>query len=251
MDGFGARTRRSGHELRNHYVINNSPEFALLFFNAAVDQLQIVYNSLLVTSARPPSRSLIATMGAAVEDCDDLSSEGSLMLLSPPHDIPAATLPVGTTSTLPPVEDAVPPVVIARRVTPAIRALRHLEAGTLGASEPHHVPSRPSVPDLCIASSSLLSVIDPLPLYRLSRHSVAAIRSWPSTDRRHILAVASRDIRVARQNLAELQLYIDDHAAHVANCTGADDDEIPLMSAETFPRLEGGIRAALEEVDRR
>ena len=123
------------------------------------------------------------------------------MLLSPPHDIPAATLLVGTTSTLPPVEDAISPVVIARCVTPGNRALRYLEAGTLGASEPHHVPSRPSVPDLCIASSSLLSVIDPLPLDRVSRHSVTAIRYWPSTDRRHILAVASWDIRVARQNL--------------------------------------------------
>ena len=101
--------------------------------------------------------------------------------------------------------------------------------------------SRPSVPDMCIASLSLLSVIDPLPLDRLSRHSVAAICSRPSADHHHILAVASRDIRVARQNLAELQLYVDDHAAHVANCAGADDDEIPLMSVETFPRLEGGV----------
>ena len=103
--------------------------------------------------------------------------------------------------------------------------------------------------DLCIASSNLLSVIDPLPLDRLSRHTVAAIRSWPSTDRHHILAVANRNIRVARQNLAELQLYVDDHAAHIANCAAADDDNIPLMSAETFPRLEGGVLAALEEVD--
>ena len=197
------------------------------------------------------NRSLIVTMRAAVEECDDLSSEGSLMLLSPPHDLPTATLPVETTATLPPMEDVAPPVVVARRVTPANRALRYLEAGTLGASEPHHVPSRPSVPDLCIASLHLLSVTDPLPLDRLSRHSVATVRSWPSTDHRHLLAVANRDIRVARQNLAELQLYIEDHTVHVANCAGADDDEVPLMSAETFPRLEGGIRAALEEVDRR
>ena len=48
---------------------------------------------------------------------------------------------------------------------------------------------------------------------------------------------------------SELQLYVDDHAAHVANCASADDDAIPLMSAETFPRLEGGIRAALDEAD--
>ena len=132
--------------------------------------------------------------------------------------------------------------MVARRVTPANRALRYLEAGPLGASEPHHVPSRPSVPDLCIASSSLLSVIDPLPLDRLSRHSSPHPGSRQS-------GYPRRPPEPGRtRNLAE---YIDDHAAHVANCAGADDDEVPLMSAETFPRLEGGVRVALEEVDRR
>ena len=106
-----------------------------------------------------------------------------------------------------------------------------------------------AVPDLCIASTNLLSLIDPLTLDRLSRHTVAAICSWPVGDRHHILAVTNRDIRVARQNLAELQLYVDDHAAHIANCVSADDDNIALMSAELLPRLEGGIRAALDEVD--
>ena len=56
-------------------------------------------------------------------------------------------------------------------------------------------------------------------------------------------------VRVARQNLAELQLYMDDHAPHLANCSSADDDEIVLMSAELLLRLEGGIRAALDEAD--
>ena len=77
---------------------------------------------------------------------------------------------------------------------------------------------------------------------RLSRHTVAAVCSWPAVDRHHILAVANRDVRVAQQNLAELQLYVDDHAAHLANCASADDDEIALMSAELLPRLEGGNR---------
>ena len=75
---------------------------------------------------------------------------------------------------------------------------------------------------------------------RLSRHTVAEIRLWPAVDRHDILAVANRDIRVARQNLAELQLYVDDHAAHLTNCASADDDGITLMSAELLPRLEGG-----------
>ena len=84
---------------------------------------------------------------------------------------------------------------------------------------------------------------------RLSRHTVAEICSWPATDRHAILDVANRDVMVARQNIAELLLYVDDHAAHLANCASADDDSLMLMSAELLPRLEGGIRAALEEVD--
>ena len=105
-----ALARRSGQELRNHYVITRSPEYALLrrFFNAAVDQLQTRFDASLVTSVQP--QSLIATMRAAVEDCDDMLSEGRLMLLSPPRDMPEATLPAGSgmeTTT----RDAVSPVV--------------------------------------------------------------------------------------------------------------------------------------------
>ena len=196
----------------------------------------------VVTSVQP--QSLIAQMRAAVADCDDVSSDGSLMLLSPPRDIPDAELPAGSDMEIG-TRDADSPVVMTRRVTPANRPLQHLKAGHLGASTPQHVMSRPAVPDLCIASMNLLSLIDPLPMDRLSRHTVAAVCSWPAVDRHHILAV----VRVARQNLAELQLYVDDHAAHLAICASADDDEIALMSAELLPRLEGGIRAALDEAD--
>ena len=73
--------------------------------------------------------------------------------------------------------------------------------------------------------------------------------SFVAGDRHDKLAVANRDVRVVRQNLAEMQLYVDDHAAHIANCASADDDSIALMSAELLPRLEGGIRAAMDEVD--
>ena len=161
------------------------------------------------------------------------------MLLSPPHDIPEATLPTESSMDQE-TRDEISPVVIPRRVTPANRPLQHLEAGRLGASIPQHVRSRPAVPDLSIASSSLLSVIDPLPMDRLSRHTVAEIRSWPAADHHDLLAVANRDVRVARQNIAEMLLYVDDHAAHLANCASADDDSLTLMSAELLPRLEGG-----------
>ena len=140
--------------------------------------------------------------------------------------------------------DVESPVVMSRRVTPANRPLQHLEASHLGASKPQHVLSRPVVPDLCITSTNLLSLIDPLPMDQLSRHTVTAVCSWPAADRHDILAVANRDVRVARQNLAELQLYVDDHAAHLANCASADDDSVTLMSAELLPHLEGGDQSS-------
>ena len=243
-----ALARRSGQELRNSYIVTMSPEHAPLrrFFKAAVDGLQLVFDRSLVTSVQP--KSLLTQMQEAVAECDDGSSDGSLMLLSPPRAIPEASLPVESSMELE-TRDAIFPVVRPRRITPANRPLQHLEAGRLGASTPQHVISRPAVPDLCIASSNLLSLVDPLPMDRLSRHTVAEIRSWPATDRHDILAVANRDVRVARQNLAEMQLYVDDHAAHLANCASADNDEITLMSAKILPCLEGGIRAVIKEVD--
>ena len=237
-----ALARRSGQELRNSYIITNSPEYAPLrrFFKAAVDGLQLVFDRSIVTSVQP--RSLITQMQDAVADCDDGSSEDGMMLLSMPHDIPEVIFPDVRET-----RDEETPVVISRRLTPANRPLQLLEAGRLGASATEHLPSRPAVPDLCIASSSLLSALDPLPLDRLSRHTVEEIRLWPAADRHAILAVANRDVRVARQNLAELMVYVDDHAAHLANCASANDDSLTLMSAELIPRLEGGIRAVLDE----
>ena len=112
------------------------------------------------------------------------------MLLSPPRDIPEAALPAGSHMKIG-TRDADPPVVMMRCMTPANRLLQHLEAGHLGASTPQHVMSRPAVHDLCITSTNLLSLIDPLPMDRLSRHTVAAVCSWPAVDHHHILAVTT------------------------------------------------------------
>ena len=171
-----ALARRSGQELRNSYVITKSPEHAPLrrFFKAAVDQLQILFDTSSVTSVQP--KSLLTQMREAVAEFDDVSSDGSLMLLSPPRDIPEAELPAGSAMEVE-MRDVESPVVMSRRVTPANRPLQHLEAGHLGASTPQHVMSRPAVPDLCITSTNLLSLIDPLPMDRLSRHTVTAICS--------------------------------------------------------------------------
>ena len=61
---------------------------------------------------------LLTQMREAVADCDDGSSDGSLMLLSPPRDIPEAELPAGSAMEIG-TRDADSPVVMPRRVTPA------------------------------------------------------------------------------------------------------------------------------------
>ena len=184
-------------------------------------------------------KSFLTQMREAVAECDDGSSDGSLMLLSPPRDIPEAELPAGSSMEME-TRDVDSPVVITRRVTPANRPLQHLEAGRLGASTPQHDVATGG-PDLSSRVRTCFRCWIPC-LWIDWRHTVYR-------HRHNILAVANRDVRVARQNLAELQLYVDDHAAHLANCASADDDSIALMSAELLPRLEGGIRAAIDEVD--
>ena len=182
-------------------------------------------------------------MRADIDLCD-LPSEDTAVADSTPESSHAAT---GATDSLPPVVSVVDVTQPARRLTPANQSLRFLETGALGAARPDCVPSRPAVPDLSIASSSLLSGIDLMPLDRLLCHTVATINAWPPADRSHLLAVAHRDLRVARQNISDLQYYVDGYAAHLSDCAGAWDAGIPLMVAETYPRLDGGVRAALDE----
>ena len=107
------------------------------------------------------------------------------------------------------------------------------------------LPSCAAVPGMCIASTDLLSYTDPLPMDRLALHDARAVRDWPLADREQ-LAVAHRDLHMARRNVAELTSYLDDKAAHLAVCAGAEDDGLPLMTVETFPRLTGGVRAVLD-----
>ena len=87
--------------------------------------------------------------------------------------------------------------------------------------------SRAAVPGMCIASTDLLSYIDPLPMDRLALHDARAVRDWPSADRDQLLAVAHRDLHMARRNVAELTSYLDDQAAHLAVCAGAEEDMHP------------------------
>ena len=52
-------------------------------------------------------------------------------------------------------------------------------------------------------------------------HDVQAVHAWPDSARDELLAVAQRDVAVARQNLADMTRYVDIHAAHLAACSGA------------------------------
>ena len=101
---------------------------------------------------------------------------------------------------------------------------------------------------MCVASEHLLFYIDPLPMDRLILHDARAVRGCPSADRDQLLAVAHRDLHVTRRNVADLTRYLDDQSAHLAVCAGADDDHIPLMTVKTFPRLPGGVRATINNL---
>ena len=81
---------------------------------------------------------------------------------------------------------------------------------------------------------------------RLALHDARAVH-WPSADRDQLLAVAHRDLHVARRNVAELTRYLDNQAAHLAAYAGSEEDLLPLMTVETFPRLTGSVRAILED----
>ena len=134
---------------------------------------------------------------------------------------------------------------LVQPLTPANRSILILESGTFGSPQVSPVASRVAVPDLSVASLDLLTFLEPLPMDRLLLHEVHATRGWPSTDWDQILAVAHRDLHVARHNVAELTRYLDLHYAHLSSCAGAMDNSLPLMTVETFPRLPGGVRAVL------
>ena len=53
---------------------------------------------------------------------------------------------------------------------------------------------------------------------------------------------------VARRNVADLTRYLDLHSAHLAVCLGALEDTLPMMSSETFPRVSGGVRSILDDL---
>ena len=143
-----------------------------------------------------------------------------------------------------------PPVVETPRwsITPNNHSLAVLESSQLVGPQCHLPLARGAVSSSSIASLELQTFVEPLLLDQLICHTPGAVQAWPTAAREEVLAIAHRDLAVARRNVADFTHYLDLHAAHLAACAGALDDSVPLMSAETFPRLPGGIRSVLTEI---
>ena len=241
-----ALARRSGQALHNNYTITNSPALAPLrkFFRAAVRNLTSVYeNRVYAQSVEDTQPSICSQMRR------DMSQESH-------GDIASAYLDQGyeipEVESLSPliISSATPPPVVGtplRSVTPNNRSLTYLQSGPFDQPQCYLSIARGAVSSVSLASSDLLSYVEPLPLDQLVFHSADTVRYWPVAARNELLVVAHRDMVVARRNLADLTLYLDNQSTHLAACTGAMDDSIPLMSVETFPRVPGGIRSALAE----
>ena len=105
-----------------------------------------------------------------------------------------------------------------------------------------------SVLRIYCASTDLLSFIDPLD--RLALFDYKTVRDWPTEERHQLLAVTHRDIHIAHRNVADITQYLDDQAAQLAVCAGAREDNVPLMTVETFPRMTSGIRVILDRTPR-
>ena len=141
------------------------------------------------------------------------------------------------------ISSATPPPVVGatlRSIMPNNRSLTYLQSGPFDQPQSYLPLARGGVSSVSLASSDLLSYVEPLPLDQLVFHSADTVRSWPAVARDEFLAVAHRDMVVARRNLADLTLCLDNHSTHLAACAGAMDNYIPLMSAETFPRVSAG-----------
>ena len=183
--------------MSNSYIITGSPDFALLrrFFIAAVAALQACYDAKTARDYQlpmPQTRSIL----------DSIREDVLLHSSTPDADrSPVVDFAVDESSVVLPVT---PVATSVRPLTPANHSLWFLETGAPGSPCVPVLLSRAAVPGTCIASTDLLDFIDPLPMDRLALHNHQTARDWPAEDRRQLLAVAHRDLYVARQNVTDL-----------------------------------------------
>ena len=237
-----ALARKTGQELHNDYVITSSPDFGSLrkFFCAAVRELVHAY--IDYPHPKVDTHGALSVCNRIRQDIADSPRwHGRTSPVDRAEDIPVVELPPPLTSTsatspLPVVQTPV------RSLTPNNRSLSFLQTGPGKHVQLHVLQSRGAVSSVSIASTDLLSYVEPLPMDQLILHDTQIVCSWPDN--------ARSDITVARRNLTSLTCYLDMHDAHLAACDGGLDDRIPLMTVETFPRAAGGIQSALDVADR-
>ena len=191
-----ALARRSGQELRNNYVITNSPALAPLrrFFRATVRNLVVAYEDLASSRVTPvTSPSICDRMRQAVYSPECIHSP----VADPVVDIPVveSLSPLIISSASPwPVEETP-----TGSITPNNRSLTYLQTGPF--DPPHcHVPlTRGAVSSVSITSTDLLYYVEPLPLDQLVCHSAHTVWSWPTVAREEIWRI-SRDTWICIQH---------------------------------------------------
>ena len=229
-----ALARQSGQELINHYIITNSPATAHIrrFFHASIRHLTATYQRIAAEQAFNDIRPSVCDqmrqeMATIKEEFDPLMDEASgyspsmvqdeavrqspvvvtprrsftndKTRESPVVDPPRRSSTMDTTMESPVVE--MPRRSSTSNNTSNNRSLAVMEASTLEAPR-YRIPiARGAVNFTSIASLDLQTFIDPLPLDQLLCYSADTVQSWPTEDRDQILAVASRDLTVARRNL--------------------------------------------------
>ena len=246
-----ALARKSGQELQNDYVITDSPDFdqLRLFFRTAVRELFDAYlnfpGPVYTSSVMAPARGDRLRGIARVEhDCPSRHTSRQ----DPEEDITETERLLDTLRLSPTLPTSSVVTTTAGAQSP-VEQMTDLLSSESDRTQLHALRSKGAVSKVSLASTNLLSHVEPLPFNQLICHSVATVRSWPTTRREDLIAVAYRDMAVARRNMAELTRYLDIHSTHIAACSGALDDNLPMMSAEIFPRLTGGIPSALDETD--
>ena len=209
-----ALARKSGQELHD-YVITDSPAFdeLRLFFQAAVGELVQSY----LDFPQPRSNTSFAfaptggrrLRGIARVHHDWLSRHTPRQ--DPEDDITGTERLLGTLPTSSVI------TTMANSQSP-VEQMTDLLSSESDRTQLHVALSRGAVSNVSLASTDLLSHVEPLPLNQLICHSAATVRSWPAARREDLLAVAYRDIAVARRNMAELTHYLDIQSTHIAAC---------------------------------
>ena len=160
-------------------------------FKASVDQL--LYDDMPLpgyTMPPKPARPLLESMKDEIYE-SSVSTDDTLNRGSPVEELVVEESPVDISPSLSTnygPSYSFTDVAPVRSLTPANQSLRFLETGALGSPLTHFLSSCAAVPGTNIASTDLLSLIDPLPL---ALHDARTIRDWPAEDKTQLLITTS------------------------------------------------------------